>query len=59
LADDKTRAACPHRDRINVRAPFEVREWLKSLGVTQDELREAVDAVGTGAQEIREYLNSK
>ena len=35
---------------------YEVRDWTKSLGVTRERLQKAVDAVGTSADKVREYL---
>ena len=33
-------------------------DWTQSLGVGEDELREAVDAVGNSADAVRAYLNN-
>jgi hypothetical protein len=56
MADDKTKAGGQDRNRINLNQDYEVRDWAKSLGVTEDELRKAVAAVGNQADKVREYL---
>ena len=42
--------------RIDVNDPQEVRNWCKSLSCSEQELKEAVRAVGTSAEKVREYL---
>ncbi|HJS02799.1 MAG TPA: DUF3606 domain-containing protein [Variovorax sp.] len=41
---------------ISLHWPHEVRYWTRSLGCTEDELRDAVMAIGYSAAEIRIYL---
>lgn len=59
MADDKNSIGSPDRNRISLSEDYEVRDWTKSLGVSEDELREAVDAVGNNADKVREYLKDK
>lgn len=59
MADDKNEVGVPDRTRINLSEDYEVRDWTKSLGVSEDELREAVDAVGNSADKVREYLQGR
>ena len=54
--DNKKNIGSPDRDRINVHEDYELQEWSKSLGVTKEQLKEAVKAVGTSAEKVREYL---
>lgn len=42
--------------RINVDEPWEVRWWCKSLGVTEEELRKAVQAAGVMVEDVKRYL---
>ena len=56
MADDKTHVGSPDRDRISLSEDYEVRDWMQSLGVSEAELREAVDAVGNSAEAVRAYL---
>lgn len=45
--------------RINVNQPHEVAYWTNALGCTAQELRDAVDAVGVMADDVRRYLSNK
>jgi hypothetical protein len=56
MSDDKTKRGTPDRDRIDINDPDEVRNWTKSLGVTKEELQRAVEAVGTTAGKVYDYL---
>ena len=59
MADDKNETGAADRARINLSEEYEIRDWTKSLGVSEDELREAVDAVGNSADKVREYLRAR
>lgn len=59
MADDKQAIGSPDRDRISLTEDYEIRDWTKSLGVSEQELREAVDAVGNSADAVRAYLGGK
>lgn len=56
MADDTKNVGSPDRDRISLSEDYEVRDWSKSLGVSEDRLREAVGKVGNSADKVREYL---
>jgi hypothetical protein len=56
MSDDKTQRGSPDNKRIDVHDPNEIRHWTKSLGVTEEQLKEAVARVGTSAQKVREAL---
>ncbi|WP_422060825.1 DUF3606 domain-containing protein [Sphingopyxis sp.] len=43
-------------DRIDLRDPVAIESWMAHLAVGEDELREAVDAVGTCPGHVRDYL---
>ena len=58
MSDSTTHRGEPDRSRINVNQDHELRYWMASLDVTEDELRAAVRAVGASADEVREYLRS-
>ena len=59
MADDKSNSGAADRARINVNEDYELRDWSQRLGVTPEKLREAVKAVGTSAEAVREHLRSK
>ncbi|EKT4084550.1 DUF3606 domain-containing protein [Stenotrophomonas maltophilia] len=55
MSDDKNTGS-PDRDRINVNEDYELQYWTKALGVSADELRAAVKAVGPTAAAVRKHL---
>jgi len=57
MADDKGNTGSPDRDRINVNEDYELNDWSKSLGVTKEQLRDAVAQVGPSAEAVRRHLN--
>jgi hypothetical protein len=56
MADDKNKTASPDRDRINLSEDYEVQYWTKTLGVSEEELRQAVKQVGSTFKAVREHL---
>lgn len=59
MSDDSQNRGEPDRSRINLNQEHEVRYWTQALDVTEDELRDAVRAVGSSASDVREYLRSR
>ena len=47
------------RSRVNVNEPSEVKYRRKEFGCTEQQLRQAVAAVGVSAAKISQYLKSK
>ncbi|MGE5864073.1 MAG: DUF3606 domain-containing protein [Rhizobacter sp.] len=56
MADDKTLSGGQDRTRINVHEDYELRDWSRKFGVTPEQLKAAVQAVGTSAEAIESYL---
>lgn len=56
MTDDKKNTGNPDRDRINVNEDYELQYWTKALGVSAEELRGAVKAVGATAVAVRKHL---
>ena len=56
MPDDPSNRRGQDRDRINVNQPYEVAYWTRALGVSEDELRKAVAAVGDRADAVRKHL---
>ena len=56
MADDKSKTGGQDRGRINVHEDYELRDWSKKFGVTPDELKKAVQKVGTSAEAVRKHL---
>ena len=58
MPDDKTKAGGQDRTRINVGEDYELRDWAKKMGVTPEQLKEAVKAVGTSAAAVEAHLKA-
>lgn len=56
MSDDMTNRGPQDRARINVNEAHELRYWTKELGVTEAQLKDAVNAVGVSAAAVRKHL---
>jgi hypothetical protein len=56
MADDPTKTGKPDRDRVNVNEPYEVRQWTQHFGCTEQQLRDAVLAVGPMVKDVEAHL---
>jgi hypothetical protein len=56
MSDDKSKTGGPDRQRINTSEEYEVRDWSKKLGVTPEQLKDAVVKVGPMADDVRREL---
>jgi hypothetical protein len=56
LADDKTKRGPQDRSRINVHEVYEVRYWTHELGVSKEQLEQAVQAAGSNVEPVRAHL---
>ena len=56
MSDDRTKTHGQDRDRINVNQDYELRDWARRLGVSEQELKEAVRAVGDRVDQVRDHL---
>ena len=59
MADDLTNRGPRDRDRIDVNQDHELRYWTKKFNCTATELRDAVKAVGTMADNVEAYLKKQ
>ncbi len=59
MADDKTKTRPQDAKRINVHEDYELRDWSRKLGVTPDQLKEAVKQVGTSAEAVEKHLKKR
>ncbi|KQW51229.1 MULTISPECIES: DUF3606 domain-containing protein [unclassified Roseateles] len=59
MADDKSQSGGQDRKRISLSEDYEVRDWAKKFGVTADELKAAVKAVGNEAAAVEARLKGK
>jgi hypothetical protein len=46
----------PDRSKINMQEEDEVRYWAKHLGVSEEQLQNAIDKVGNGAAAVQKEL---
>jgi len=58
MADDKSKTGAD-RKLISLEQPHELRDWMASLGCTEQQLRDAVKQVGNSADAVRRYLAKK
>ena len=54
--DNKSNIGSPDRDRVNIHENYEVEYWANKFGVKPDQLRQAVEAVGTVSADVEKYL---
>jgi hypothetical protein len=59
MADNKSKSGGQDRKRISLSQDYEVRDWAKKFGVTPDELKAAVKAVGDDAAAVEAHLKGK
>ena len=56
MADDLSKKGPQDRSHIIMQEDYEVKYWAHHLGVSQEELKRAVDKVGTSAAAVRKEL---
>jgi hypothetical protein len=56
VPDDKSKPGGQDRTRISLNEDYEVRDWSKKFGVSPDELKAAVKAVGSDAKAVEAFL---
>ncbi|PLY39439.1 DUF3606 domain-containing protein [Janthinobacterium sp. ROICE36] len=56
MSDDLNNRGQQDRIRINMHEEHEVRYWTQELGVSRDELAQAVKDVGVMAADVRKHL---
>jgi hypothetical protein len=56
MADDTSTRGPADGTRINIHEPLEVDYWCRELGVTPEQLRQAVRQVGVMVADVRRYL---
>jgi hypothetical protein len=54
-----TRKAQRDRSKIHMHEAREVRCWIRTLGITKQELQKAVDKVGNSAAAVRKELGAE
>jgi hypothetical protein len=56
MVDDRTIRGPADRARINIHEDYEVKYWTHKFGVSADQLRTAVKAVGVMAHDVARHL---
>ena len=56
MADSRSQSGGADRQRINVNQDYELRDWSTKFGVSPEELKAAVQAVGDRAIDVQTYL---
>ena len=56
MPDDKSKIGGQDRKRISLSEDYEVRDWSKKFGITPEELKAAVKAVGNEAAAVEAHL---
>ena len=56
MPDDKTKKRPQDASRINLGQSYEVEYWCNHFDCSEDELRKAVDKVGTSNEAVADYL---
>jgi hypothetical protein len=59
MADDPNIRGAGDRQRINVDQDYELRNWSRKFGVSEDELRRAVREVGPMADVVESHLRGR
>jgi hypothetical protein len=59
MSEDLKNRGPADRSRINVNEPGEVKFRRKEFGCTEQQLRQAISAVGDSAAKVSQYLKSK
>lgn len=55
--DDKSKTGKADDSRINIEESYEMQYWSKKLGVTREELKQAVETAGPLVENVRNYLS--
>ena len=56
MADDLNKRGPQDRSRINTAEQWELTYWSERLGVSPDQIKEAVKEVGTNVDAVENYL---
>jgi len=59
MSDDPQKKRPQDAGRINMNEPYEVEYWTKTFNVSKAELLQAVEKVGTSADEVKKFLEEE
>jgi Protein of unknown function (DUF3606) len=58
MTDDLSKRGTQDRTRINIHEDHEIRYWTQKFGVSQDQLKAAVQKVGPSAAAVEKELKA-
>lgn len=58
MRDNKQHTSTLDKDRINMYEKYELNQWSQLLGVTQQDLVDAVVKAGNDAKAVKEFLRT-
>jgi len=56
MSDNKAKTGPQDASKISMSEDYEVQYWTKTLGVSREELEQAVKSAGNGADAVRAHL---
>jgi len=59
MSEDSGKRGGQDRKRINVHHDYDLRNWSRKFGVSKQDLKDAVRAVGNDAADVERHLNGK
>jgi hypothetical protein len=59
MSDDKNKQDGRDRSRVNPNESYELSYLEEKLGVSREQVRAAVEAVGNSREKVEEYLKKK
>ncbi len=59
MSDDLKNRGEPDRSRIALGEEHEVKYWTKRFGVSEDRLRQAVEAAGSSVDAVEKWLSGR
>jgi len=59
MSDDKSKQDGRDRSRVNPNESYELSYLEEKLGVSREQVRAAVEAVGNNREKVEEYLSKK
>ncbi|ABD08595.1 conserved hypothetical protein [Rhodopseudomonas palustris HaA2] len=54
--DNLKKRGVEDRSKINMHEDYEVKYWIKQLGITKEQLQRLIDKVGNSAAAVRKEL---
>lgn len=59
MSDDRSKPGGQDRTRISLQEDYEVRDWAKRFGVSEQDLRAAVERVDDQARDVERDLEGR